>query len=101
MRQTAKIYGKSSIDKFGQPTYDSGTDFPCRFVKETKIIKDESGHDVRVDGNIKLFRDVSGLEVGARIEVDSTDYRVMSITESRNSLGKIHHYFSFLKLIEV
>ena len=87
MRQTISIYPTPSKDEYGRDSFSASTAYRGRFVLKSIIIIDSKGEEVQADAICYLPNTVTDLDIGDKIEYDSTSYRIIKLEQPMDDLS--------------
>ena len=91
MPTTVTIFGQSSVDNYGKPTYSaSGTAVSCRVVPASKVIRTATGVDVVAQGTI-YFYGTPTVTVASKILLPNSDMVFVLDVKVQNDESGTHH----------
>lgn len=91
MPNTVTIFGQSSIDSYGKPTYSaSGTSVRCRVVPSDKVIRTANGVDVIANGTI-YFYGTPTVDVSSKILLPNSEMVFVIDVKVQDDESGTHH----------
>lgn len=90
MKETVTIYAQSSLDKWGKPTWDSGTEYSARVVWKSNTYIDDFDRVVNEKGRAYMYGFVEPGE-HAKIELADGEQQKIITTEREPDENGDHH----------
>lgn len=96
LRQTATVTRWTSDDAYGAPQYSAtSTDYPCRIVRTSRMVKDQRGRDVLATSTVYVGPNADGLPgltVRDRVALsDGSSSQILAVAAHVDEAGDGHH----------
>lgn len=88
--QLGTVTRRTSLDKYGRPTFGSATQYQCRVQLKRKTLFLANGQVVTILGIVYLPRDAS-VAVDDRFSYAGVDYTVFGREEAVDGQGNVNH----------
>jgi hypothetical protein len=96
MLETVVVYSQSSVNKYGNQSYSaSGTSYRCRFVYDSRMVRDSEGREVLESGRAILYG-VATASVRDKISLpDGRTPLITTVSTIKDENGNHHSVIGF------
>lgn len=96
MLETVVLSSQSAIDKYGKPSWGTGTSYQCRIINDQRILKDQDGRDIIESGRAIIYGVVANASVKMRITLpNGSQPAVTSVSKIQDEDGDHHSVIGF------
>lgn len=90
LTNTITVYEVTGRDKYGKPTYSTGTEYSCRITYKDKLVTSAEGKEVVAKGNI-IVAGTAKIDTTSKVTLDDgTEPKVITTTKVFDENG-VHH----------
>ena len=96
MPHTITLAAQSGIDKYGKPSWGSGSSYRCRLIFDQKMMRDAEGREVVRQGKALLYGYDLSADVKYRLTLpDGTTPKVITVKQLKDQNGDHHTEIGF------
>ncbi len=93
LNQTALWEKNTGLDGYGQPSFATGVDIPCRVSVRTRLVLNPQGDETVSNAQVTTL---AAVEIGDRLTVDGRTWPVIDVRKPATFTGQVQRRKAYI-----